>query len=68
MGKGTQSEEGKQCSRLYESLHLTSWMKYIVVDLKAGNLFVNQNGVKNRVACMAPTGKKKTKQNKTKQR
>ena len=33
-------------------------MKYIVVDLKAGNLFVNQNGVKNRVACMAPTGKK----------
>ena len=38
-------------------------MKYIVVDLKAGNLFVNQNGVKNRVACMAPTGKKKQKQN-----
>ena len=39
-------------------------MKYIVVDLKAGNLFVNQNGVKNRVACMAPTGKNKDK-NKT---
>ena len=39
-------------------------MKYIVVDLKAGNLFVNQNGVKNRVACMAPTGKNKNK-NKT---
>ena len=38
-------------------------MKYIVVDLKAGHLFVNQNGVKNRVACMAPTGKKKQKQN-----
>ena len=38
-------------------------MKYIVVDLKAGNLFVNQNGVKNRVACMAPTGKKKKQQN-----
>ena len=38
-------------------------MKYIFVDLKAGNLFVNQNGVKNRVACMAPTGKKKQKQN-----
>lgn len=38
-------------------------MKYIVVDLKAGNLFVNQNGIKNRVACMAPTGKKKQKQN-----
>ena len=40
-------------------------MKYIVVDLKAGNLFVNQNGVKNRVECMAPTGKKtnKKKQN-----
>ena len=39
-------------------------MKYIVVDLKAGNLFVNQNGVKNRVGCMAPTGKNKDK-NKT---
>ena len=39
-------------------------MKYIVVDLKAGNLFVNQNRVKNRVACMAPTGKNKDK-NKT---
>lgn len=38
-------------------------MKYIVVDLKAGNLFVNQNGVKNRVACMAPTEKTKQKQN-----
>ena len=39
-------------------------MKYIAVDLKAGNLFVNQNGVKNRVVCMAPTGKNKDK-NKT---
>ena len=39
-------------------------MKYIVVDLKVGNL--NQNGVKNRVACMAPTEKKQ--KTKTKQR
>ena len=39
-------------------------MKYNVVDLKVGNLFVNQNGVKNRVACMTPTEKnKKQKQN-----